>query len=244
MLELRGITKRFNEFTALEGVDFKVGSGEIVGLLGENGAGKSTLMNIVGGVLSPTAGSVLWDQQAIHLSSPRDATQLGIGVVHQHFMLVPIFTVAENMALHSPRGNQIYSSMQWEQRVEGWAQSLGWRIHGRRLVQELSVGERQRIEILKALFINSDGHSGETTTRLLLLDEPTANLTPSEVEDLFAVLRRLRESGCAIVFVSHKLKEVLARHSTAANFPAATGDPHRVHRCGRSDAISHRDQSK
>jgi len=209
MLELNSITKRFGSFAALDTVDFAVGAGEIVGLLGENGAGKSTLMNIVGGVLAPTAGFLKWNGRPVHFASPRDATQLGIGVVHQHFMLVPIFTVAENVALHASHGSTLYNASEWEQRVEQWADSLGWRVDGSRRVEQLSVGERQRIEILKALFANSD-EKGDMTTRLLLLDEPTANLTPSEVEDLFAVLRRLRERGCGIVFVSHKLKEVLA----------------------------------
>jgi simple sugar transport system ATP-binding protein len=210
LLGLSGITKRFGNFTALDAVDFKVGAGEIVGLLGENGAGKSTLMNVVGGVLPPTAGSLNWNGSPVHFASPRDATRLGIGVVHQHFMLVPIFTVAENVALHAPHAGAVYNAKEWERRVEEWANSLGWRIEASRLVEQLSVGERQRVEILKALFVNSDGSKGEMATRLLLLDEPTANLTPPEVDELFTVLRRLRERGCGIVFVSHKLKEVLA----------------------------------
>jgi len=209
LLELSGITKRFSNFSALDAVDCAVGAGEIVGLLGENGAGKSTLMNVVGGVLPPSGGALNWNGRPVHFSSPRDATRLGIGVVHQHFMLVPIFTVAENVALHAPHAGALYNAAQWEQRVEEWGRSLGWRIEAKRPVEELSVGERQRIEILKALFVNSDNSNGDMATRLLLLDEPTANLTPPEVEELFTVLRRLRERGCGIVFVSHKLKEVL-----------------------------------
>lgn len=209
MIELRNITRKFGEFTALDQVNFTVGPGEIVGLLGENGAGKSTLMNIVGGLFPPTAGQMLWQGQTLTLSSPREATALGIGVVHQHFMLVPVFTVAENVALHAPNLSPIYHAQDWRQRIEAWARSLGWRVDASRRVEELSVGERQRVEIIKALFSHADS-GADNRARLLLLDEPTANLTPAEVEELSAVLRRLREQGCGIVFVSHKLNEVLS----------------------------------
>ncbi len=209
MLELRGITKRFGAFTALEAVDCAVREGEIVGLLGENGAGKSTLLNIIGGVLSPTAGQILWDDTPVRFAFPREATQRGIGVVHQHFMLVPAFTVAENIALHALQSGFTFDAADWARRVQQWARSLGWRVNGMQRVSELSVGERQRVEILKALFANS-GEQNLPTARLLLLDEPTANLTPAEVEELFAMLRRLREQKRGVVFVSHKLQEVLA----------------------------------
>ncbi len=225
MLELRGVTKRFGDFTALESVDFAIGAGEIVGLLGENGAGKSTLMNLVGGLHQPNGGEIRWDGEAVHLTSPRDATARRIGVVHQHFMLVPVFSVAENMALHAPQAVAVFHADEWAARVEAWARALGWRVDARRRVEELSVGERQRIEILKALFARTtsqktkaeseaeseaESDDADETARLLLLDEPTANLTPGEADELFDVLRGLRARGCGIVFVSHKLREVMA----------------------------------
>jgi len=207
MLELRGITKTFGAFTALQQINFTVQSGEIVGMLGENGAGKSTLMNLVGGVLQPSSGQILLDQNILQLTSPRQATALGIGVVHQHFMLVPGFTVAENVALHSEKKSSIFNAANWNQRISEWAEKLGWKIDGSQLVEELNTGERQRVEILKALFGSTN--SGEMA-KILLLDEPTANLTPQETEELFTVLRELRDRGCGIVFVSHKLQEVLS----------------------------------
>jgi simple sugar transport system ATP-binding protein len=207
MLELRGVTKKFGDFTALHDVDFAVQPGEIVGLLGENGAGKSTLMNLVGGVLQPSSGQLFFDNKTLQLNSPRQATALGIGVVHQHFMLVPGFTVAENVALHTDKNARIFNAAVWQKRIAEWAEKLGWKIDGSRLVEELNTGERQRVEILKALFGSTD--SGEMA-KLLLLDEPTANLTPQETEELFSMLRGLRDRGCGIVFVSHKLGEVLS----------------------------------
>jgi simple sugar transport system ATP-binding protein len=207
MLELRGVTKAFGNFTALHQVNFTVQPGEIVGLLGENGAGKSTLMNLVGGILQPSAGQILLDRKALQLTSPRQATALGIGVVHQHFMLVPGFTVAENVALHTDKNARLFNAAVWQKRIAEWAGELGWKIDGSRLVENLNTGERQRVEILKALFGSTN--SGEIA-KLLLLDEPTANLTPQETEELFSVLRGLRDRGCGIVFVSHKLGEVLS----------------------------------
>jgi simple sugar transport system ATP-binding protein len=206
LLELRQLTRRFGEFTALDGVDLTLNPGEIVGLLGENGAGKSTLMNIVSGVLAPSGGELRWNGAPISFGSAREATRAGIGIVHQHFMLVPVFTVAENVALHALQGGAFYNAALWEQQVAQWAASLGWKVDGARRVAELSVGERQRVEILKALY----NHGGGEAARLLLLDEPTANLTPLETAELFNVLRQLREQGLSIVFVSHKLNEVLA----------------------------------
>ncbi len=207
MLELRRITKQFGPFIALQDVDFAARGGEIVGLLGENGAGKSTLIGIVGGNLAPTSGELIWNGQQSTFVSPRDATRAGIGVVHQHFRLVPVFTVAENLALQGQRNGVIYNASEWEERIVQWCQSLNWRIDPRRRIDELSVGERQRVEILKALFAGSENHGG---AQLLLFDEPTANLAPPETAELFQMLHGLREQGRAIVFVSHKLDEVLS----------------------------------
>src|ERR1044071_8162410 len=121
MLELRGITKRFGNFTALDAVDFAVHEGEIVGLLGENGAGKSTLLNLIGGVLAPDGGQILWDGTPLQIDSPRDAKASGIGVVNQHFMLVPVFSISENVALHAARSGALFNATEWTSHVEEWA---------------------------------------------------------------------------------------------------------------------------
>ncbi len=210
ILHLHKITKNFGSFRALNEVDFTVSPGEIVGLLGENGAGKSTLLSIVGGNLAPSAGELQWRGNPVRFTSPRDATHLGIGIVHQHFALVPGFTVAENVALQAPRAAFVFNEKEWQERIAQWAAEIGWRIDPTRKIEELSVGERQRVEILKALFVHDGNGDNNRAAQLLLLDEPTANLTPGEVDELFGVLRTLREQGCGLVFVSHKLKEVLA----------------------------------
>ena len=204
MLELQILSKQFGAFQALHEVNFSVRAGEIVGLLGENGAGKSTLLKIIGGETAPTSGTILFNNKPLHLHSPREAKQLGIGVVHQHFMLVPVFTVAENIALHAG-SHTVFDALFWARQIEEWAASLGWKINPHARVEDLSVGEQQRVEILKALFTGGTNQSA----KLLLLDEPTANLTPDEVEELVGLLRRLREQNCALVFVSHKLHEVM-----------------------------------
>ncbi|HEX8465338.1 MAG TPA: ABC transporter ATP-binding protein [Abditibacterium sp.] len=200
--QLRGITKRFGAFTALDSFYFEVKSGEIVALLGENGAGKSTAISVIGGENRPDDGQMLWNGEAVMWSSPREAARRGIGVVHQHFSLVPALSVAQNLAIASG-GAAIFRPQEWEKRARDWAESLGWKIEPSRRVEELSVGEAQRVEILKALF--SGGGA-----RLLLLDEPTANLTPREADQLSETLRALRARGLGIVFVSHKLREVMA----------------------------------
>lgn len=217
MLELRQLSKNFGAFAALKDVNFAVRDGEIVGLLGENGAGKSTLLNIVGGAFSPSSGAIYWRNEIVQLASPRDASRLGIGVVHQHPQLVEAFSVAENLALASSRASSStrtrsrarFQKHEWENRAHQWAQSLGWKIEAHQCVDELSVGERQRVEILKALFAQGDGVNDDDLAQLLLLDEPTANLTPREADELFGVMRRLKAQGRGLVFVSHKLREVL-----------------------------------
>jgi len=205
MLELRGVSKSFGAFVALNDVSFSVGGGEIVGLLGENGAGKSTLLRLIGGEIAPGAGEMRWKNEPVSRHSPGAARKLGIGVVHQHFMLAPALSVAENLALHANASFR-FDAREWEKRVEEWGARLGWRVEGRKRVAALGVGERQRVEILKALFARDDGETAD----LLLLDEPTANLTPPETIELFDTLRGLRNEGRALVFVSHKLNEVMA----------------------------------
>ena len=194
-LSLRGISKRFGSTLALDGVDFDLVPGEIHALLGENGAGKSTLMNILRGLTQPSAGEISLDGHPVRFNSPQDATQVGIGMVHQHFLLVPTFTVAENLALASPDKHPPL-----REAAEA-AKRLGWSIPFNAQVSNLPVGTQQRVEILKALLGNA---------QILLFDEPTAVLAPSEVEELFIVLRALRLEGRSLVFVSHKLNEVMA----------------------------------
>ena len=187
---MEGITKRFGSVLANDGVNLDVASGELHCLLGENGAGKSTLMKILGGLQQADSGRMTLEGKEIAPRSPREAARLGIGLVHQHFMLVDTLDARENMQLAHPG-----------LRVEALAEEHGLQVPFDRPVGQLSVGERQRVEILKALGQNA---------RVLVLDEPTAVLTPQEAERLFAVLREMAASGKSIIFISHKLPEVLA----------------------------------
>ena len=198
LLELRGITKRFGDLVANDDVSLHVAPGEVVAMLGENGAGKSTLMKVVYGLLRPDEGSVSMDGTALELGSPRDAMRAGIGMVTQEFSLVDTMTVAENCALSSVGWGRIERGER-RRRVEAAMERIGVRIDPDRLVGGLSIGERQRVEIVKALVHDC---------RVLILDEPTAVLTPGDVRALFATVQRLQRSGMGVLFVSHKLKEV------------------------------------
>ncbi len=203
-LELRGITKRFGSLVANDGIDLTVEPGEIHALLGENGAGKSTLMNVLYGLYEPDDGQILLDDVPARFGSPRDAIAAGIGMVHQHFMLIPVFTVAENVMLghEETRGGVGWLDRRAARRkVREISRRYGLAVPPDALVADLPVGVQQRAEIVKAL---------TREARVLVLDEPTAVLTPSEIEDLMAVMRRLRDAGTSIVFISHKLKEVKA----------------------------------
>ncbi len=201
-LEMRGITKRFPGVVANDGIDLSIEPGQIHALLGENGAGKSTLMNILYGLLSPDEGEILLDGQAVTIASPSDAIARGIGMVHQHFMLVPVFSVAENILLgNETMANPVFlDTHKSDGRIKELAAQLGFEIDPEAITGDLSVGIQQRIEILKALYRGA---------RVLILDEPTAVLTPQETAEIFAVLRRLADEGTSIVFISHKLYEVL-----------------------------------
>lgn len=204
LIAARRITKRFGTFTALESVDFAVRSGEIHALLGENGAGKSTLMNVLSGLLRPTTGEILLDGRSVRFASPMDAERQGIGMVHQHFLLVPPLTVKENLLLGaSPAmgGPLSYPVAKVLEEAQGLAARLGWRIPWDAPAGSLPVGTQQRVEILKAL---------RGRTQVLIFDEPTAVLTPTETPELFETIRRLAAEGRAVVFISHKLDEVLA----------------------------------
>ena len=200
-LELRQITKRFGTLVANRSVDFELRRGEIHALLGENGAGKSTLMNVLYGLHQPDEGQILLNGEPVSIDSPRRAIGLGIGMVHQHFMLVPVMTVAENLVLGAePRSGLLLDYKGAAARVRELSQRFGLAVDPDALVEDLGVGAQQRVEILRALFRGA---------KVLVLDEPTAVLTPQEAFDLFGVLRTLAADGTSVVFISHKLNEVL-----------------------------------
>ncbi len=222
-LELRGITKRFGSLVANDHIDLVVQPGEIRALLGENGAGKTTLMNVLYGLMQPDEGEILLDDEPVAIHSPRDAIRARIGMVHQHFMLVPVFTVAENVTLGTepvrrlatpavklgglrvpPLGMPsigLLDRRKARREVLELSERFGLRVDPDATVEELPVGVQQRVEIIKALLRDAN---------VLVLDEPTAVLTPGETEDLFRIMRELRAGGRSIIFISHKLKEVQA----------------------------------
>jgi simple sugar transport system ATP-binding protein len=201
VLELRGVTKRFGTFVANDRVDFDLRRGEIHALLGENGAGKSTLMNVVYGLYGLDEGELLVEGRHVDFASASDAIRAGIGMVHQHFMLIPVFTVAENVVLHAePTSGLLLDRPEAERRVRELADRYGLAVDPGARVEDIGVGMQQRAEILKALYRDA---------RILILDEPTAVLTPQEARELFKVLAELRARGTAIIIITHKLDEVL-----------------------------------
>jgi simple sugar transport system ATP-binding protein len=200
-LELRGITKRFGALVANRSVDFELRRGEIHALLGENGAGKSTLMNVLYGLHQPDEGEILLGGEKVDIRSSSRAIGLGIGMVHQHFMLVPVMTVAENLVLGAePKNGPLLNYKEAARRTRELSQRFGLAVDPDARVQDLGVGAQQRVEILRALFRGA---------KVLVLDEPTAVLTAQEAQDLFVVLRNLASEGTGIIFISHKLNEVL-----------------------------------
>jgi general nucleoside transport system ATP-binding protein len=201
VLELRGITKQFPGVLANDAVDFDLVPGEVHALLGENGAGKSTLMNVVNGLYKPDAGEILVKGKRVTFGSSKDAIRSGIGMVHQHFMLIPVMTVAENIVLaEEPTQAGLLDYDAASKRVRYLADSFNFAIDPDARIENIGVGQQQRVEILKALYRKAD---------MLILDEPTAVLTPQEAIELFGILRTLKQEGMAIVFISHKLNEVL-----------------------------------
>jgi simple sugar transport system ATP-binding protein len=218
-LELRGITKRYGLLAANDGISLSVAPGQVHALLGENGAGKTTLMNVLYGLTQPDEGEILIDGKPAKFGSPRDAIAAGIGMVHQHFMLVPVFTVADNVTLgiesgdfsrgglggSSPRGIRsrigLLDRRKTRRDVADLSHRYGLDVNPDALVEELPVGIQQRVEIVKALVRQA---------KVLILDEPTAVLTPAETEELFRIIRRLKDGGTSVIFISHKLKEVQA----------------------------------
>ena len=202
VLELRGITKRFPGVLANDHIGFDLRAGEVHALLGENGAGKSTLMNVLYGLYHPDEGEILINGEPVRIHSPKEAIERGIGMVHQHFMLIPVMTVAENIVLAAEprRAGVLLDYVSARKRVEDIASAFNFAIDPQALVENITVGQQQRVEILKALYRRAD---------ILILDEPTAVLTPQEAQELFGILRGLTREGMSIVFISHKLNEVL-----------------------------------
>jgi simple sugar transport system ATP-binding protein len=202
VLEMRHITKRFPGIVANDDVEFDLIEGEVHALLGENGAGKSTLMNILYGLYHPDEGEILIKGKPVRLGSPNAAIEAGVGMVHQHFMLIPVMTVTENIVLdEEPTQGGVFLDMnEAERRVKEISDRYGLAVDPTKRIQDITVGQQQRVEILKALYREAD---------ILVLDEPTAVLTPQEAKDLFEVVRSLTERGKSVVFISHKLNEVL-----------------------------------
>jgi general nucleoside transport system ATP-binding protein len=199
-LELKGITKSFGTFLANDAIDLKVADGEIHAILGENGAGKSTLMNIVYGLLQPDSGSISIDEKFVKILQPADALNLGIGMVHQHFMLVPVFTVAENIVLgHEQTKRGFLTLDQAKSKIKKIADEFKFEIDPDALIEDIPVGIQQRVEIIRALMYDA---------KVLILDEPTAVLTPQETDELLNMMRALRAKGRSIIFITHKLREV------------------------------------
>ncbi len=200
-VEMRAIVKRFPGVIANDGIDLAVRAGEIHALLGENGAGKSTLMNVLFGIYHADEGSIFVNQQPAAFKGPRDAVRAGLGMVHQHFMLIPRFTVTENVILGSEGPSVVLDRAAAERRVGELAAEYGLQVDPKAVLEDLPVGMQQRVEILRTLYQGS---------RILILDEPTALLTPQEVDELYQILERLRASGGTIIFITHKLREVAA----------------------------------
>lgn len=199
-LELKGITKKFGSLIANDSINLKVAKGEIHAILGENGAGKSTLMNVVYGLTQADSGSIWVDGSEVKISEPSDALNVGIGMVHQHFMLVPVFTVAENIVLgHEVSKRGILSLAEARMRIEQIAAEFKFEVDPDELIENLPVGVQQRVEIIRALMYDA---------KVLILDEPTAVLTPQETDELLNIMRTLKSKGTSIIFITHKLGEV------------------------------------
>ncbi|HBY89202.1 MAG: ABC transporter ATP-binding protein [Ruoffia tabacinasalis] len=200
VIEMRDISKKFGEFYANKNINLQLKKGEIHALLGENGAGKSTLMNILSGLLEPTSGDIYMGGEVVQIDSPTKANQLGIGMVHQHFMLIDAFTVVENIILgEEPVSGLTIDKGTAQKKIEEISQQYGLSVDPSARISSISVGMQQRVEILKVLYRGAD---------ILIFDEPTASLTPQEVTDLMVTLRKLAEEGKSIIIITHKLDEI------------------------------------
>lgn len=206
-LELKGITKRFGSLVANDHIDLVVEPGQVHCLLGENGAGKSTLMNVLYGLYDPTEGEILVDGKPVVFKDPGEAMAAGIGMVHQHFMLIPVFTVAENVALgnETTKAAGLLNLEATREKIRSISDQYGFDVEPDAMVEDLPVGVQQRVEIIKALVRDAE---------VLILDEPTAVLTPQETDELLDIIRQLKRDGKSIVFISHKLREVKAISDT------------------------------
>ncbi len=199
-IELKGITKRFGEVVANDGIDLQLNRGEILSLLGENGSGKTTLMNMLSGIYFPDEGQIFVNGRPVSIRSPKDAFACGIGMIHQHYKLVDVFTAAENivLGLEEPGKLDIRAA---EEKVRAICEKYGFDIDPGQKIYDMSVSQKQTVEIVKVLYRGAD---------ILILDEPTAVLTPQETDKLFEVLRAMKADGKAIVIITHKLHEVMA----------------------------------
>ena len=201
-IELKAITKKFGSLVANDSIDLKVGRGEIHAILGENGAGKSTLMNIVYGLAKADSGKIFVEDKEVIINEPADALRYGIGMVHQHFMLIPVFTVAENIALGREESKGVFLTLdEVKRKIKALADEFKFDIDPDALIEDLPVGVQQRVEIIKALMYDA---------KVLILDEPTAVLTPQETDELLNVMKILKSRGTSIIFITHKLREVRA----------------------------------
>ena len=199
-IELKAITKKFGSLVANDSIDLKVARGEIHAILGENGAGKSTLMNIVYGLVKADSGKIFVEDQEVSINEPADALKYGIGMVHQHFMLIPVFTVAENIALGREESKGVFLTLdEVKKKIKALADEFKFDIDPDALIEDLPVGVQQRVEIIKALIYDA---------KVLILDEPTAVLTPQETDELLNIMRTLKKKGTSIIFITHKLREV------------------------------------
>jgi len=198
-IEMRGITKHFGSITANNGVNLDLKSGEILALLGENGSGKTTLMNMLSGIYKPDSGSIFVDGNEVSIDSPEDAKRLGIGMVHQHFKLIDVFSAADNIWIGKDKSGLALKKKRYSE-IEDMAQKFGFEIDPRKKVFNMSVSEKQTLEIIKVLYYGA---------KVIILDEPTAVLTVQEIDKLFGVLRRMKEEGHSIIIITHKLNEVI-----------------------------------
>ena len=199
-LEIKGITKKFGDLVANDSINLKVNDSHILAILGENGAGKSTLMNIVYGLLSADSGEILIDGKKVEINSPADALAVGIGMVHQHFMLVPVFTVAENIVLgHEQSQRGVITLTDAKTKIKKICDEFKFEIDPDAIIENLPVGVQQRVEIIRALMYDA---------KVLILDEPTAVLTPQETDELLNMMKALKTKGTSIIFITHKLREV------------------------------------
>ena len=198
-IQLKNVTKTFGSVTANKGVNMDVRQGEILAVLGENGSGKTTLMNMIAGIYFPDEGHIFVNGEEVSIRSPKDAFRYKIGMIHQHFKLVDIFTAAQNIVLGIK--NEKYKLSAVNKQVEEIAQRYGFHIDPKKKIYDMSVSEKQTVEIIKVLYRGAD---------ILILDEPTAVLTPQETDKLFSVLRCMRDDGKSIIIITHKLHEVLS----------------------------------